>query len=496
MKRLVEWINLLIIKNRKLKRWQRIVTVLAAIITFVTTYALILPAITVEKEAVEDVAGMYLEDASELVGNGEDVLEENAVVPTPYEIAADQADAATYTYEDDDIYAEPITSEDVEGSDYISDAEQPETVEDDAKTTPSAGTLTASGKDYTVKLSYDETSGVPEGARLEVAEIAQDSKEYKTYLEETKKAMGLTEEEALPDYAARFFDIKIMVGGEEFNPESGVTVEIAYTEPLAANPETEVSAVHFQDEASEPEVIDASATGVTKDGTVTVEFQAESFSVYGVIYTVDFHYTIDGREYVFSIKGGSYVSLQDIVVITGLYDQEPYSKGESDDVNDSGEGEDIEAVAKAEQFIKHVANVDFSNTEYVAVVHPGKDTTVGALKQSLGLECVYSEDVTEEEIAEIDAEAVNAGEWGIISLKPFESEETLTITMDNGDVYIVRVTDAQENPYGLGGKSFVVVNYRKTTTYDRIGNSWNGTYAEDTSRWVVHNNTPLLCSRK
>ena len=109
--------------------------------------------------------------------------------------------------------------------------------------------------------------------------------------------------------------------------------------------------------------------------------------------------------------------------------------------------------------------------------------------QSPGLVCEYSEDVTEEEIAQTDADGVKAGEWGIISLKPFESEETLTITMDNGDVCIIRVTDAQENPYGLGGKSFVVVNYRKTTTYDKIGNTWTGAYPPpDTYRWIVHNN--------
>ena len=49
MKRLIDWFNIIIKKHKELKRWQRIVTVLAAVITFVTTYALILPAITVEK---------------------------------------------------------------------------------------------------------------------------------------------------------------------------------------------------------------------------------------------------------------------------------------------------------------------------------------------------------------------------------------------------------------------------------------------------------------
>ena len=49
MKRLIEWLNRIISKNKALKRWKRVVTVLAAILTFATTYALILPAITVEQ---------------------------------------------------------------------------------------------------------------------------------------------------------------------------------------------------------------------------------------------------------------------------------------------------------------------------------------------------------------------------------------------------------------------------------------------------------------
>ena len=60
MKKLIDLLNKIIKKHKMLKKWQRIVTVLAAIITFVTTYALILPAITVEKDETDLVSGMYL----------------------------------------------------------------------------------------------------------------------------------------------------------------------------------------------------------------------------------------------------------------------------------------------------------------------------------------------------------------------------------------------------------------------------------------------------
>ena len=105
MKRLIYWLNILVQKRKALKRWQRIVTVLAAIITFVTTYTLILPAITVERESADEVAGMYLDVAEDPVLQTDEVLEENALVPLAVQIAAEQDNAVTYLYEDEDMSA-------------------------------------------------------------------------------------------------------------------------------------------------------------------------------------------------------------------------------------------------------------------------------------------------------------------------------------------------------------------------------------------------------
>ena len=202
MKHIIIWLDRIVHKHKALKRWKHVVTVMAALITFATTYALILPAITVEKNSAGDVGGMYLERE----GPG-DMLVENALAPSEEEI--------------------------LEGS----------TGEEESAAAVDA--LKYLGSDYTVTLFYDAISGIPEGADLNVTEIPQTSDDYQTYLEETKKAMGLKEEDILPRFAARFFDIKIMVGGKEFKPESGVSVEITYDEPLAENPDTEVNAVHF-----------------------------------------------------------------------------------------------------------------------------------------------------------------------------------------------------------------------------------------------------------
>ena len=541
MGRLLSWFNMIIKKRRELKRWQRVVTVLAAMITFATTYALILPAITVEKDTAAHVGGMYLEHEDDQ----EELLEENALEFTGVSIAADQNNAVTYEYSDDDMTATAVFSTDEElpeGAQLVVNYIDPESegyaalgdramklldkefiydvttcafydfalicdgvdvtpktglvdvqinflsntvshaedvvyagrfgraaeaedsfvdmaaditgepadtlagsaedelvsanpdessvveltngiitvlslkgnnlaqndsilgilagyVDEEAKAAaaetnaeipdindsqdenllydpaetgvedaPAVGILKVAGKDYTVNLTYDESSGIPEGAVLDVSEIAQDSKEYETYLAEAKKAMGLKEEETLPKYAARFFDIKILVGGKEFTPESGVSVEIAYTEPLALKAETEVNAVHFEDNTSEAEVIEANTTEVQVNGTATVEFTAESFSVYGVIYTVDFHWEVDGKSYNFSFPGGGFMSFTKLMQILGV-------AGEESQSSNSMRIEDVTVSEETKNFVANVDSVKFSSPELLSVSKVNENTT-------------------------------------------------------------------------------------------------------------------------
>ena len=638
MNRLLSWFNILIKKRRKLKRWQRIVTVLAAMITFVTTYALILPAITVEKDRAEEVGGMYLEQEED----EDDLLEENALEFTGVSIAADQENAVTYEYADDDMTAvatfstdeeipegaelvvNPVDTESVvyadlssraallldrefiydvttcsffdyalicDGADvtpktglvdvqinflnntvnhvddvvyagrfgrpaesaegfvataaditeettdaYVGSAgdsalADPEdflaaedelvsanpdessvleltdgiitvlslkgndlaqndsvvgilagNVDEEAKeaaaetdaevptaddipeesSAPEVKTLMAAGNDYIVTLTCDENSGVPEGATLAVSEIAQDTKEYKTYLEKTKKAMGLTEEEILPRYAARFFDIKIMVGNKEFKPESGVAVEITYDEPLAENPETEVSAVHFANKKAKADVIEANATDVQDNGAATVEFMAESFSVYGVIYTVDFSYSVNGKTYEFSLPGGGFVSFTDLIEVLGITGDTNTAENETKTAPLTLD--EVEVSEETREFVADVESVEFSNPDLVWIGKVEADSTVGRLKKANGLECQYSSELSEEQIAVINAQTVEAGDWALISMLPFDTEESLIVTMKNREQFVVKVTDARD-PLGLDGRSFSIVNYRNNNWY-------------------------------
>lgn len=46
--------------NRRLKRWQRAVSIMAAIVVFATTYAFVLPAVTLDKETASEQSGIEI----------------------------------------------------------------------------------------------------------------------------------------------------------------------------------------------------------------------------------------------------------------------------------------------------------------------------------------------------------------------------------------------------------------------------------------------------
>ena len=96
--------------------------------------------------------------------------------------------------------------------------------------------------------------------------------------------------------------------------------------------------------------------------------------------------------YQFSLPGGEKITLSDLVEVVGI-------------IGDTNSGEKA-AFNSVEDFLKEVANVQFSDERLVKV------TPV-------------------------------EGDWELESLQPFSTDEDLTITMKNGDVVTVKVTDAQ-----------------------------------------------------
>ncbi|MBO5567938.1 MAG: VWA domain-containing protein, partial [Clostridia bacterium] len=213
--------------------------------------------------------------------------------------------------------------------------------------------------------------------------------------------------------------------------------------------------IHF---GKQPEVLNAESIGAN------VSFETSSFSVYGVVYTVDFSYEVDGKVYRFSMPGGGFVSLTDLVEVLGIIgdtnsDENAAESAEIAKENAVNEGAeesgvnsetntaltlgDVEVSDDTRKFVSDMESVEFSNPELVDISKVEAYTTVGQIKESRGLDVEYSAELTEEKIAEINGTVVESGDWALISVHPFDTEETLTVTMKDGEVFTIKVTDAQ-----------------------------------------------------
>lgn len=136
--------------------------------------------------------------------------------------------------------------------------------------------LVSNGKSYSITLNYGTEALLPEDADLEVRELIKGSEEYSDHLYKAAKALDID-----PSFISfsRFFDIQIVKDGENYEPEDTVNVEIS----LSNAPEqiAELDVVHFKED--ETELLGSDVYKSDEGGETNVTFDADSFSVYGVI---------------------------------------------------------------------------------------------------------------------------------------------------------------------------------------------------------------------
>lgn len=144
---------------------------------------------------------------------------------------------------------------------------------------------------------------------------------------------------------------------------------------------------------------------------------------------VDFHYEDEDETYNYSVQGGSVILFADLSAALNI------------------------GIDPAE-----VADVAFSDESLMKPVHVEEDTTVRALIEALGLDIEYTADLTKEAISAMNARFVRAGDWVLISLHPFDTEEMLTLTTSDGKRYEIAVTDAriQKDFLTAGGETFTI----------------------------------------
>ena len=195
---------------------------------------------------------------------------------------------------------------------------------------------------------------------------------------------------------------------------------------------------HLHDDKLEKVDVELKAeeTGKGTQNVSGFSFETTGFSQFVLSYTVDFHWEVDGQMYDYSIQGGETLSLKKLLTILGIVSEE-----------------------EAQEFVDDISTVEFTNPELIHVEKVEEDITAGALKEKLKLEPEYSSSLTEEKLAEMDAVQLTAVDWALISLKAFDTEEWLKITLDDGEVVLIKVTDARD-PLGLDDRTFSVVSTR------------------------------------
>ena len=292
--------------------------------------------------------------------------------------------------------------------------ENAETTENDKKESESAsGTLEVTDEDYDVSLSYGPDARIPENAELDVKELAKESKEYNKYLKKVKKTLSKARKnKKLDKLDVRFFDITIRDGKNQINPDQKVNVEIK-ADPVKVEDPAQVQAVHFDGEEAEPELIEAT-TEETKEGVESVRFQADDSSVYGVIYSAEYRWMANGKTYEYKISSGDAVSFKEIAESLQIIDTS------ADSATNTTTATDTNAQPAADegidQFIADIDQMRFSDESLVQVAQIEKDSK------------------------KADGKTLQAPDWTLTRLKGFDTTETLTVDMKDGEEFTINVT--------------------------------------------------------
>ena len=230
-----------------------------------------------------------------------------------------------------------------------------------------------------VTADAEKNAEIPEGAVLHADYLTPGSQKYNDAV-----SAILNDTNADPEKATEFvlYDIYFTDGDKRIEPNDNVNVKLTFKQPVAPKEENgaigEADVVHVNND-NEGEVVSEQNVVAGEVGIEEISFTNDSFSPYGVMYTVD--YTYDG--YTWSMAGESEILLSELFSALGI-NEDP----------------------------ANVVNAEFTNYELLSLTQAENN-------------------------------------WVIKSLKPFDTNEVLTLYMANNDKYIIDVTDDGETPTDL-----------------------------------------------
>ncbi|MBQ9708804.1 MAG: hypothetical protein IJV66_06440, partial [Firmicutes bacterium] len=235
---------------------------MSAVVVFVTTYMLILPALTLDKEEAKDQGGVDVPSVTQQAEEQNGGSEEALASEDPYK-TSDVRDVENGVGGSQAASEDLLTFTDKEGS-------------------------------YVVSCDADSKAKLPADTALSVYEIdksnKQDKEEYNFYREETLNALrDELGEEAAGLQFVKFYDIALMSGNKEVEPASPVKITINYDKKNEVSPDGNAVIVHFSDQGGKikAELLDEDDFDfeINDNSIEKVIFKADSFSVYSVVYT-------------------------------------------------------------------------------------------------------------------------------------------------------------------------------------------------------------------
>lgn len=264
-------------KFEKILMWRRkygkIVNLIAILVVFATTYALILPALTLDQDKVEQTPGIHTGTSStDELPTDQSHLPESTIAVLQESMTQDMVEAPQTEVSD--------ASAPTELQDQSPPQLSNETASEHERITEPT-TMVQKGDGYELTAAFDASAQFPREVELKVRELDSQSEEYRVHFEKAKEALGASE----LSYA-RFFDIQFLHDGQEVEPASPVRIHIKNDSAVQLGEDSKLKIVHFE-ENNQVEVVKAETKEENKQVS-EVSFQADSFSIYGDV-AADFY---------------------------------------------------------------------------------------------------------------------------------------------------------------------------------------------------------------
>lgn len=482
--------------NKRMRHWKRVVSVLSAVVVFATTYALILPAITLDVQTASTQEGMEIAASENESESGGTVYEaEPEEKPDEEDEASLDTEADTEDSEEQSVdenanensgsengsnESEPLE----ETKNEETDASDESGIDDDIQISEEAATsattaltdliiedtqLIYEADEYIVYADFGESAKFPAGVELRVKEITEESDPdiYAMYYEKALGEMQDKYDESSTLSFARFYDIAFVYEDTEIEPNGNVSVRIEYKKAVAVQENTTVDTIHFdKNDDEKAEVIDSDTEGSEKK-VEAVEFESDQFSVYGivgteVIQTPAGELSFEGDGYIVKISYtekseiplGTELTVRELEEGTDEYSEyltrtEAALRGDESEVNLENEN----ASDKISRLLSAFDESRQTNIFDIILVYEEEEIEPNP-DYPISIEITYDTDISQKEKEnELDAKIVHFADAGteVISDVEFQKNKDGTITLAYEQNSFSRTAASLLSSYGNGG---------------------------------------------